>query len=130
MIFRMLTGALLMATPVRSGDYTAGNGTVTDNVTGLIWQQQCELRRCYLRSVAAQLSIFCETRVVHLSGKIISIFNLACISGAVTAEHVYPRLVAAEILTTSSETTKGPRLRATPPANEWNNDSTPKGCQY
>ncbi len=39
-ILWMLTCALLLATPVWAGDYTANNGTVTDNDTGLIWQQQ------------------------------------------------------------------------------------------
>lgn len=40
MIFWLLTYALLLATPVWAGDYTAGNDMVTDNDTGLIWQQQ------------------------------------------------------------------------------------------
>ncbi len=40
MILWMLTGGLLLAAPVWAGDYTAGNGMVTDNNTGLTWQQQ------------------------------------------------------------------------------------------
>lgn len=36
----MLTCALLLTTAVWAGGYTASNGTVTDNGTGLIWQQQ------------------------------------------------------------------------------------------
>jgi len=40
-IFFTLTCALLLTTPVWAGDYTDnGDYTITDNVTGLIWQQQ------------------------------------------------------------------------------------------
>lgn len=36
----MLTGCLLLAVPAWAGGYTAGNGAVTDQRTGLAWQQQ------------------------------------------------------------------------------------------
>ena len=39
-VFGMLTGCLLLAAPVWAGEYTASNGAVTDQRTGLVWQQQ------------------------------------------------------------------------------------------
>ena len=39
-ILLILTGGLLLATPGLAGAYTASNGVVTDQRTGLVWQQQ------------------------------------------------------------------------------------------
>lgn len=39
-MFWILTCALLLTTPAWAGGYTASNGTVTDNGTGLVWQQE------------------------------------------------------------------------------------------
>jgi len=36
----LLTGALLLAAPGLAAAFTASNGTVTDERTGLVWQQQ------------------------------------------------------------------------------------------
>ncbi|MBW6519979.1 MAG: DUF1566 domain-containing protein [Desulfoarculaceae bacterium] len=36
----MLMGGLLLAPPVWAGPYAASNGAVTDQRTGLVWQQQ------------------------------------------------------------------------------------------
>lgn len=42
MVLCLLTGGLWLVTPVWAGNYVASNGVVTDQRSGLVWQQQAD----------------------------------------------------------------------------------------